>query len=116
MDSFSNVSITEKTMQKASEEATLSYRVEDNGKVTFILSNANALNSASVNSAVLELTDRSGEITTIKMEINQPETDPNIFWCLGKTNLKESEIQGLKAEVYFNVKGFDHYLMGTINP
>lgn len=116
MDSFSNVSITEETMKKAAEEAKLSYRVEDNDKVTFVLSNANALSSSSVESAVLELTDGSGETKTIKMEVYQPKTDPNVFWCLAETNLKESEILGLKAEVYFNVKGYDHYLMGTLFP
>ena len=116
MDSFSNVSITEETMMKAAEEANLSYREEDNGNITFVLSDANALSSSSVKSAVLELTDGSGETKTIKMEIYQPETDPNVFWCLGETDLKESEIYGLKAEVFFNVKGYDHYLMGTIYP
>lgn len=116
MDSFSNVSITEETMKKASEEAQLDYRIEDNGEVTFVLTNATALSSASIKSATLELTDWSGDVQTIKMEIYQPKTDPNVYWCLGKTNLKESDVYGLKAEVYFNVKGFDHYLIATLYP
>ena len=103
-------------MKTASESAKLSYRVEDQGEVTFVLSDANALSSLSVRSAVLELTDWSDEVKSIKMEIVQPETDPNVFWCLGETNMKESEIKGLKAEVYFNVKGFDHYLIATLYP
>lgn len=116
METFSNVSINEETMKTASESAKLSYRVEDHGEVTFVLSDANALSSLSVRSAVLELTDWSDEVKSIKMEIVQPETDPNVFWCLGETNMKESEIKGLKAEVYFNVKGFDHYLIATLYP
>ena len=116
METFSDVSINEETMKTASESAKLSYRVEDQGEVTFVLSDANALSSLSVRSAVLELTDWSDEVKSIKMEIVQPETDPNVFWCLGKTNMKESEIKGLKAEVYFNVKGFDHYLIATLYP
>ena len=116
MDSFSNVSITEETMKKASEEAQLDYRIEDNGEVTFVLTNATALSSASIKTATLELTDWSGDVQSIKMEIYQPKTDPNVYWCLGKTNLKESDVYGLKAEVYFNVKGFDHYLIATLYP
>ena len=116
MDSFSNVSITEETMQKAAQEAKLEYRVEDDEEITFVLTNATALSSASVKSATLELTDWSGEVQSIKMEIYQPKTDPNVYWCLGETELKESDIRGLKAEVYFNVKGFDHYLIATLYP
>ena len=116
MDSFSNISITAETMEEAAEAAKLSYRVEDDGNVTFVLNYAYALNSSSVKSAVLELTDGSGETTTVKMEIYQPKTDPNVFWCLGKTTMKESDIHGLKAEAFFNVSGFDHYLMDTFYP
>ena len=116
MDSFSNVSITEETMQKAAKEAKLDYREEDNGKITFVLNNANALNSASVKSATLELTDWSGEVQSIQMKIYQPENDPNVYWCLGETTLEESDLHGIKAEVYFNVKGFDHYLISTLYP
>ena len=116
MDSFSNVSITEETMQKAAKEAKLDYREEDNGKITFVLNNANALSSASVKSAILELTDWSGELQSIQMEIYQPKTDPNVYWCLGETTLEKSDLHGLKAEVYFDVKGFDHYLIATFYP
>ena len=103
-------------MQKVSEEAKLDYHLEDNGEVTFALTNANVLNSASVKSAILELTDWSGEVQSVNMEIIQSEEDPNVYWCLGKTKLKESEIRGLKADVYFNIKGFDHYLIATLYP
>ena len=87
--------------------------MEDNGKVTFVLNNANALSSASVESAVLELTDPKGEKTTLQMEIYQPKTDPNVFWCLAKTDYKESDIRGMQGECFFSVKGFSHYSMET---
>lgn len=113
MDSFSNVTISEETMKKAAGSAKLTYRVEDDGKVTFVLNNANVISSASVESAVLELTNAKGETETIQMEVYQPKTDPNIFWCLAKTDYKESDIRGMKGEGFFTVKGFSHYSMAT---
>ena len=113
MDSFSNVAITEETMKKAAGDAKLTYRVEDDGKITFVLNNANVISSGSVDAATLELTDRAGETISIEMEIYQPKTDPNVFWCLAKTDYKESDIRGMKGEAFFSVKGFAHYSMAT---
>ena len=113
MDSFSNVSITEETMQKVREDAKLSYRVEDNGQVTFVLNNANALSSGSVKNAVVELENADGETTTVKMVVFQPKTDPNVFWCLGKTNLHEEDLRGMQGEAFLTVEGFEHYSVAT---
>ena len=113
MDGFSKVSITEETMETTAEDARLFYRVENNGKVTFILNNAYELSSSSILSAELELTASSGETTKMEMEVYQPKTDPNVFWCLAETNLKESDLRGMKAEAFLSVKDFDHYSMAT---
>ena len=43
------------------------------------------------------------------MEIVQPKSDPNVYWCLGKTNHLEKELRGMRAEVFYNVDGFEHY-------
>ena len=100
-------------MKKAAGDAKLTYRVEDDGKITFVLNNANVISSGSVDAATLELTDRAGETISIEMEIYQPKTDPTVFWCLAKTDYKESDIRGMKGEAFFSVKGFAHYSMAT---
>ena len=111
MDSFSNVTITEETMEAAKKYAKLTYKVEDNGKVTFTINYANAISSSTIKSAVLELTDTAGNVTTVKMEIVQPKSDPNVHWCIGKTDLTESDLYGMKAEVFYTVGDFEHYSM-----
>ncbi len=113
MDSLSNVTITEETMQKTREDAKLTYRVENNGKVTFVLNNAYALSSGSLKSAVLELKDAEGETRTVNMVVYQPKTDPNVFWCLAKTDLSEEDLRGMQGEAFLTVDGFDHYSVAT---
>lgn len=113
MDSFSKVSITEETMETTAEDAKLFYRVENNGKVTFVLNNAYELSSSSITAAELELTKASGETIRMDMEVYQPKTDPNVYWCLAETNLKEADLRGMKAEAFISVKGFDHYSMAS---
>ena len=109
MNSFSDVTITEETMQKVAAEARLTYRVEDNGKVTFMLNNTYTLSSSSIKKAELELTDASGSTTAYTMDVFQPMTDPNIFWCLLETDFKEEDIRGMRGEAFFTVDGFSHY-------
>ena len=113
MNQFMNVQIDEEIMQKVADKAALSYRVENNGKLTFVLDQPNALNSDSIEKAELELTNAEGETISIAMTIYQPESDPNVFSCYAKTNLTEEDIRGMKAEAFFTVEGFEHYSVAT---
>lgn len=113
MNQFMNVQIDEEIMQKMADKTALSYRVENNGKLTFVLDQPNALNSDSIQKAELELTNAEGETSTIAMTIYQPKNDPNVFSCYAKTNLTEEDIQGMTAEAFFTVEGFEHYSVAT---
>ncbi len=113
MNQFMNVHITEDFMQQVADKAALSYRVENNGKLTFVVDNSYILNSDSIKKAELQLTDAAGKTTTINMTVYQPENDPNIFSCYAKTDLTENDIHGMKAEAFFTVEGFEHYSVAT---
>ena len=113
MNQFMNVQIDEEVMQKVADKSALNYRVENNGKLTFVLDQPNAINSDSIEKAELELTNAEGETISITMTIYQPESDPNVFSCYAKTNLTEEDIRGMKAEAFFTVEGFEHYSVAT---
>lgn len=113
MNQFMNVHITEDFMAQVADKAALSYRVENNGKLTFVVDNSYILNSDSIQKAELQLTDAAGKTTTVPMTVYQPENDPNIFSCYAKTDLTEADIKGLKAEAFFSVEGFQHYSVAT---
>ena len=106
MDSVYYGAASEDDMQEAINSATLNYRVEEDGSITFVLKNTEALEKSYIQSAQLEITEQSGKVNTIDLTFRQSKTDPAIYWCYAETDYREEELQNLAVAAYFEVKGF----------
>ena len=115
MDSVYYGAASEDSLQTAIDAAKLTYRVEDNDRVTFMLKNTEALEKSYIQSAVLEITDRSGKVSTIDLTFRQSKTDPSIYWGYAETKYKEKDLDDLTVEAYFEVKGFSRCHIASLD-
>ena len=115
MDSVYYGAASEDSLETAINAAKLTYRVEDNGRVTFTLKNTEALERSYIQSAELEITDRSGKVNTIDLSIKQSKTDPSVYWGYAETNYKEKELTELTVKAYFEVKGFSRRCIASLD-
>lgn len=113
MDSLFYGTATEDALIKAAEEAQISYAVDEDGTVNFILDHIKELNAGAVRSAKLELTNAQGEKTTYDMVFYQPEQNQGSYWCYVNTDYKESDLPGMYAEAFFSIEGTEHYSMAS---
>ena len=115
MDSVYYGAASNEDLQAAIEAANLSYRVEDNGFVTFILKNTEILKKSFIQTAELEITDPSGKVRTIELLFRQSKTDPDVYWCYAETKYEEKDISGLTVEAYFEGKGFSRCHIASLD-
>ena len=115
MDSVYYGAASNEDLQAAIEAANLSYRVEDNGFVTFILKNTEILKKSFIQTAELEITDPSGKVRTIELLFRQSKTAPDVYWCYAETKYEEKDISGLTVEAYFEGKGFSRCHIASLD-
>lgn len=113
MDSLFYGTANEDSLKLAAEQAQLSYKISDSGTVTFVLDHTTDLKASTIKSAVLEITDAQGQTTSKPIYFYQPDRDPDAYWGYAETELTEADLQGVHAEAFFSVEGFDHYSIAT---
>lgn len=115
MDSLYYNAAPDEDLDTAIRSAQLSYRVEENGKVTFLLKNTEALEKSYIQSAVVEITEPSGKIKTFDLSFKQSKTDPDVYWCYAETKYREEDLEDLAVKAYFEIKGHSRCQMASLS-
>ena len=115
MDSLYYNAAPDEDLDTAIRSAQLSYRVEENGKVTFLLKNTEALEKSYIQSAVVEITEPSGKIKTFDHSFKQSKTDPDVYWCYAETKYREEDLEDLAVKAYFEIKGHSRCQMASLS-
>ena len=113
MDKLFYSAVSVDVLEKAAQQAELSYKVTEEGKITFVLDHTTDVLPGSVQSVILEITDAQGSKKSNNMVLYQPDSDDETYYCYLKTDYTEADLNGMKAEAYFSVKNVDRYLMAT---
>jgi phosphoglycerol transferase len=101
--------VGERNLELAAKNAKLKAQVEEDGTVSFILSDVSISTSYVLDAKVRILDDRTQGEQAISMEIVPVEDHPQWFWCRANTDYREEDLQHLTATALLTTNGCEDY-------